>query len=294
MTELPGLVGGGQLGDIPHLRPLDATALFRRRAKRFRALAPGHSMGEALDLFARVAEAQAAALARLRISPNGRDLPASLPLDASRPPGPEWRQALSLVAGELAGAPMPGAAREALARLGRLGEAELDRLGARIAAGDFAGIDLAAAPFAAAGLQAHYAALAALVPPEAVERQPSGCPLCGSPPVAGLVLGDDKLRYLACSLCGSQWHHTRLKCSACGTTQGISYFSIEGDPGEVKAEACDACKGYVKLFYLEKRPAADPVADDLATLPLDLLVSEQGFGRVGPNLFLLPGAEAAA
>lgn len=291
MTELAGLVGGGQLGDIPHLRRLGVPALFRRRAERFRALAAGHAMGDALELFGRVAEAQAEAIARLGLSPNGRDLPAAMPLDASRPPGGEWRQALRLVAGALEGAPMPQAAREALARLGRLGEAELDRLGARLARGDFAGIDLAAASFAAAGLQAYYAALAALVPPEAVERSPSGCPLCGSPPVAGLVLGDDKLRYLACSLCGSQWHHTRLKCSHCGTTQGISYFSLEGDPGEVKAEACDACKGYVKLFYLEKRPAADPVADDLATLALDLLVSERGFGRIGPNLFLLPGAE---
>ncbi len=293
MTELPGLVGGGQLGDIPHLRPLDAAALFRRGAERFRALAAGHAMGDALELFARVADAQAAAIAELRLSPNGRDLPASLPLDASRPPGPEWREGLRLVAAELEGAPMPAEAREALARLGRLGERELDLLGARIAGGDFAGIDLAAAPFAAAGLQVHYAALAALIPPEVVERSPSGCPLCGSPPVAGLVLGDDKLRYLSCSLCSSQWHHTRLKCSHCGATKGISFFSLEGDPGEVKAEACDACKGYVKLFYLEKRPAADPVADDLATLPLDLLVSERGFGRIGPNLFLLPGAETA-
>ncbi len=293
MNELPGLVGGGQLGDIPHLRPLDPRALFRRRAGRFRALAPGHSMGDALELFGRVAEAQAAAVAGLRISPNGRELPASLPLDASRPPDAGWRRALRLVAGELEGAPMPGPAREALARLGRLGDAELDRLATLIAAGDFAGIDLAAAPFAAAGLQAWYAAMAGLIPPEAVERAPSGCPLCGSPPVAGLVLGDDKLRYLACSLCGSQWHHTRLKCSHCNTTKGLAYLALEGDPGEVKAEACGACKGYVKLFYLEKRPAADPVADDLATLPLDLLVAEQGFGRIGPNLFLLPGAETA-
>jgi FdhE protein len=291
VTELPGLVGGGHLGDIQYLRPLDAPDLFRRRAERFRAQAPGHPMGDALELFGRVAEAQAAALDRLRVSPNGRDLPATLPLDASRPPGGEWLQALRLVTGELERAPMPEAARQALTRLGRLGETELDRLGAQIARGDLAGVDVAAAPFVAAGLQAHYSALAALIPPEVVERSPSGCPLCGSPPVAGLILGDDKLRYLACSLCGSQWHHTRLKCSHCDTTQGISYFSIEGDAGEVKAEACDACKGYVKLLYLEKRPAADPVADDLATLPLDLLVSERGFGRIGPNLFLLPGAE---
>jgi FdhE protein len=40
----------------------------------------------------------------------------------------------------------------------------------------------------------------------------------------------------------------------------------------------------------DKDPLVDPVADDLATLPLDLLVDEAGYERSGPNLFLLGGA----
>jgi FdhE protein len=40
----------------------------------------------------------------------------------------------------------------------------------------------------------------------------------------------------------------------------------------------------------EKAPSVDPVADDLATLALDLLVDEAGYSRSGPNLLLLGGA----
>jgi FdhE protein len=43
-------------------------------------------------------------------------------------------------------------------------------------------------------------------------------------------------------------------------------------------------------FYQEKDPMLEPMADDLATLALDLLVDEQGFQRSGPNFLLHPGS----
>jgi FdhE protein len=49
-----------------------------------------------------------------------------------------------------------------------------------------------------------------------------------------------------------------------------------------------ACKSYLKIVYAEKA-AVDPVADDLATLALDILVDEAGYSRSGPNLLLVPG-----
>ena len=104
------------------------------------------------------------------------------------------------------------------------------------------------------------------------------------------MLGDDRLRYLTCSLCAAEWHLTRVMCATCRTTGGISYFSLEGDAGAVKAEACQQCRTYLKLFYLEKGPRAEAFADDVATLSLDLLMSEEGYARGGVNLFLLPGA----
>jgi len=60
-------------------------------------------------------------------------------------------------------------------------------------------------------------------------------------------------------------------------------------PGAVRAETCEACKSYLKIVYSEK-DAVDPVADDLATLALDILVDEAGYSRSGPNLLLAPGA----
>ncbi|HMX17540.1 MAG TPA: formate dehydrogenase accessory protein FdhE, partial [Rhodocyclaceae bacterium] len=55
-------------------------------------------------------------------------------------------------------------------------------------------------------------------------------------------------------------------------------------------ETCDDCHSYLKIVYQEKAPDADPVADDLATLALDILVYEAGYTRAGPNLLLVPGA----
>ena len=58
----------------------------------------------------------------------------------------------------------------------------------------------------------------------------------------------------------------------------------------MRAETCDDCHSYLKIVYQEKAPDADPVADDLATLALDILVDETGYTRAGPNLLLVPGA----
>ena len=119
------------------------------------------------------------------------------------------------------------------------------------------------------------------------------CPVCGSYPVASVVRiggAQQGLRYLVCSLCASEWHMVRVKCSACGSTRGISYLGIEGAGHAVKAECCDECRTYLKIFYLEQDTTLVPAADDLATLALDMLVDQQGYNRLGPNLLFLPGA----
>jgi FdhE protein len=146
------------------------------------------------------------------------------------------------------------------------------------------------APFVAAALQAYFAALAAELGDAPVDRSRRGCPVCGSPPVAGVVGGDDRVRHLACSLCGTEWHLPRIQCWDCRSTSGISYLSVEGEPG-LKAELCASCGAYLKLFYRERRPAAEPVADDVASLTLDLLAAQEGWARGGVNLFLLGGGD---
>ena len=57
----------------------------------------------------------------------------------------------------------------------------------------------------------------------------------------------------------------------------------------IRAETCPSCQGYLKLFYLEHDSRAEAVADDLASLDLDLRLSEEGHLRHAPNLLLAPG-----
>jgi len=286
VTEQRVGAAGGAPNDIPYLRPHPGAALFERRAARFRALAEGHAITDFLRLGAALSAAQAAASAAVSVRIGSEARAPRAPIAAAGVERGEWHAVLRLIAAELREAPMPAAARAGLAAAAALDPEALRSHAERVLLGDVASLDLAVAPFVCAALQVRYAALAAQIEPATVARAASGCPMCGALPVAGVVLGDDKLRYIACCLCGSQWHLPRVTCSRCGSTAGISYFSLEGRAEGVKAEACEACHGYLKLFYLEQRPGAEPLADDLATLPLDALVVERGYAKVGVNLLL--------
>ena len=48
-----------------------------------------------------------------------------------------------------------------------------------------------------------------------------------------------------------------------------------------------------KALYLEEAPQAEPVADDLATLSLDILVGDAGWQRARLNWYLMPQDEDA-
>ena len=95
---------------------------------------------------------------------------------------------------------------------------------------------------------------------------------------------------------------TRVQCTHCLATQGIHYQSLQpidqdqpaATKPAVEAETCDACHHYLKVVHLESDVHGEPVADDLATVTLDLLVSDAGFERHGVNLLLLFGDADAA
>ncbi len=286
---------GGQqaeLGDVPYLGLPDPSRLFRDRAARLHALAPGHAIGAYLELLGAVCSAQAAMVERGGAHAEAAGAAGERPLPYRSVTGGDLRAVLEALGDRLAHASMPDAAREILAGLPRRGEDALLALARSIGDGDLAPGELASAPFVAAALQVLLVPRAARVAPASVPRGGALCPLCGAAPVAGVVLGDEKLRYLACALCGCQWHLTRVTCAGCGSTGGISYLGLDGAGAGVKAETCESCRGYLKLFYLEERPGADPVADDAATYALDVLVAEQGYCRVGLNPMLLLGAGA--
>jgi FdhE protein len=151
--------------------------------------------------------------------------------------------------------------------------------------------DIAERVLVLAGLQVHISRLAARL--SATELKPvaeGACPVCGSPPMISAVVGwpnAQNSRYCTCPLCATMWNVVRIKCTLCSSTEGIGYHVIEGQPETVKAETCDKCGHYVKVLYQVKDPALDPLADDIATLDLDILLAGEGWKRGGRNPFLL-------
>jgi FdhE protein len=171
------------------------------------------------------------------------------------------------------------------------------------------GLDLGTAPLIAAALQLHWTRLVLhtqaeyggdrLAPFGRVD-DPLVCPCCGCRPTASVTrIGAEGSgwRYLACSLCSTEWHYVRIKCTHCEGTQGISFQSLLGqDDGDdeagesaVEVECCDPCRHYLKIVHMARDPHVEPMADDLASLTLDMLISEAGYQRHGVNLMLLFG-----
>jgi FdhE protein len=279
-------------GEVAPVRLPDPARTFEVRAARFQALAPGHAIGPYLELLGSLAAAQALACRSMPVTLDGPELLSPVPLLANDwVRSSAWRHALDRIVGQVRQAPAPHETAESLSRLERMPAADLEDAATAVLERATAA-DPAVSAFVAAALEVYWTTLAALVPPGLFARDGgSRCPVCGSPPVAGIVLGDRPLRYLTCSLCAAEWYLPRLTCAHCGSTADLSYYLVDGTPPGIKAEACARCRHYLKLLYLEHLPAADPVADDVASVALDLLMGEEGFARAGVNPFLLPGRE---
>lgn len=276
--------------------------LFSRRAERLRLLSKGHPLGDYLVFLSFLADTQQVALNQFpSLSLPGAKEQAlcreqGAPLLAARSwfRNPAWRAGLTTILRQMQVAAIPSAAHEAAAGLRQAGEVGLEETADRIVAGELAGISPQELPFVAAALQVYWAHMASSLKEDSFGRLEQGglCPVCGSYPSVGIVRSngaEQGLRYLSCSLCSSQWHMVRLKCSSCESTGGIDYHILEGSNGSVKAESCGDCSSYLKLLYLGKDPQMEAMADDLATLSLDMLMDKEGKARGGPNLFFHPG-----
>jgi FdhE protein len=288
-------------GGLPELR-LPERHVFETRAARLEALAAGHALGDYLRFLARLARAQQAALTLMR----GVLLPDTECLAQCREHGmpplgaqawtrsPLWRAVLRQILAELAAAELPAPARMAIGQLQEQDDAGLEHLADRLLAGDYAGLDRASAPLIAAALQVYWLHMATSLGSAAFAPLPTShlCPVCGSEPVASVVRiggAEQGLRYLHCSLCNAEWHAVRIKCVYCDSTKGISYYGIEGGSPAIKAEHCKQCASYLKILYMEKDSGVEAVADDVASLALDVLMAESGFGRNGVNPYLIGG-----
>lgn len=205
-----------------------------------------------------------------------------------------WRAALGRILEAIDTAVLPQPAKEARDALAMAGERQLEGLADRFLGGELGEAEAAQGVFVAAALQVAWTRMAALLDGEDLqsgESESGLCPVCGSPAIAGTIApGGTKFghRHLHCSLCATAWRYVRVRCVHCGSTEKVSFRQIAGT-SYLRAECCESCHGYSKVFYLEKARPVEPLADDLASLALDVLVGEEGFSRA-PNPFLLSGS----
>jgi FdhE protein len=290
----------GRAAAEEYFRPPRLPHLFEARAARLRALSADHPLKAFLDFIAGLADLQAkltrepGAPSPSLVSPErmATALEHQMPLLdlSSWRPTAAYLSAIRRIVNEVPLGDLPEESRNTAARLSKASDDQLGALATAVVTRTVSSAAAGEAVFAVAALQTEFASHAAQLDPRNVKPLEAAglCPACGSPPVAGIVVADQAYgkRFLRCSLCCSAWNHVRVNCIVCGDEKKIAYQEIEGGNGAVKAETCDACGSYSKLFYAEKDNDADAFADDLASFGLDILVSETGWKRHAPNPFL--------
>jgi FdhE protein len=289
----------GEVSSPPFARLPEPERMFARRAERLQVLAVGHALGGYLNFLAGLAGAQHAVQDGLPavVLPDAEALSRARefgmpPLDRNRfTADAAFEATLGRFVALAATIDMPEAACAALRRLEAADAGNQAHMLAAVL-GDAIPVEaIAEHVFVASALEVHFARLAAGLDAKALVPVGDGaCPSCGGPPVTSLVVGwqgAHGARFCACALCATLWNYVRIKCTVCGSTKGIGYKEVDGGPGTIKAETCDACRTYVKVLHQTKDPGLEPIADDVASLGLDLLVREEGFRRGGVNPFLV-------
>lgn len=284
----------------------DPSRRFAATAQRLEQFAEGHPMESWLRFMAMLSWAQDAVTTTLNTGVALDEQVVTRAVEARLPPlaadghprDASWRDALLLLLERIDGNGLPPPAREAISRLRSADDDALETVADRFLRGVLPASDAGVAVFVAAALQVYFTGSAARLKAQDLRllEERSLCPCCGSPSVAGVITATGVTpgtRFLYCSLCSSAWNHVRAVCITCNGTRHLSLQSIEGDEGVIKAETCDDCHTYAKLFYQVKDTRLDPYADDLASLGLDILVAEAGFARHAPNPLLLVGSGQA-
>lgn len=302
---------------IPYLHLPVRAEVFSSRETRLREKAAAHPMRDFLLFVAEVARAQHQLLQHYPTVqlPDEDQLVADA--HAVRPPLPatswkrdsQWRTALHSMLDALHPRLNGNPAQASVEALQKMSAQELELQADRLLNNIMFGLDIATAPLIAAGLQTYWTHMA-IATQEAHAKDkvsPFGrvndvvhCPCCGSLPTASIarIDGEGNYRYLHCSLCSTQWHMVRIKCTHCESTKGIHYHALQAadddSPAQankhaVEVETCDECHHYLKIVRMDRDMSIEPTADDLASLTLDLLISDAGYQRHGVNLMLLFG-----
>lgn len=296
LTPDPSMIGGVAKTPLVHLP--DPAALFTARAERLAFLA-GHSanLSGYLRFLSAISRAQA-------------ELAAELP--AVPPPAADWvalaresrmpqidRHHLKAAMPEVLAAflpkldeiAMPDPSRLALSAVKGATADERDWLVSNVLKDQIPEDSTAPHLFVAAAVQIHAARHATALDPEALVPIRTGiCPACGGRPSVSMVtenMGAEGTRYAVCSCCQTLWNEVRIKCLCCASTAAISYRSVETDDAVIKAEICGDCGHWLKILYQNRNASLEQVADDVASLGLDLMMTATTWKRGGFNPFLM-------
>jgi FdhE protein len=144
--------------------------------------------------------------------------------------------------------------------------------------------------FARAFLQPYAAALRVRSSLRWTGPAPSACPYCKRKPSVGILrpMGDGGLRSLVCSLCLAEWEFRKIVCPGCGEEDHakLPVYTAE-ELRHVRAEACESCRTYIKTVDMTTGGLAEPLVDEMASIPLDVWVQEQGYAKLQRNVLQL-------
>jgi FdhE protein len=289
----------GEVADPPFAVLPDPGRVFLARSERFAALAPGHDLEPYLRLLSQITRAQHDILADLpepTLPPWER---LALAHENIMPPISTGQIALDETADRtfeallkaLAAVDLADTSRAALVAVDNAGPDARRLMMQAIILDEIPGDAVAEHVLAAAAVQVLFTRLASRLESETLQRVADGaCPSCGGAPVASAIVGWEGAhgtRFCTCSICATQWNVVRIKCLVCSSEKGIAYHSLEGGQDTVMGETCEACDSYVKMLHQHKDGALDPIADDVASLALDLTLTKEGWTRASVNPFLM-------
>ena len=281
----------------PELLFANPKNLYSRRAKRLRELAKENPFSEYIEFAANLVDIQLELLVSRPIANYSEKITACVKLTQGDKPlnsknfqrSDEWRELLLAIIEKF----KPYANDTILPTLEWLEKAsssELESLADHVLNENYEQVSADKAVFIWSALSLYWVQLAQQLPrnTRAEVGHKQMCPVCNSAPVASVIhFGEAQgLRYLHCSLCESEWHVVRAKCTNCDETGKLDYWSLDSMEAAVKAESCGDCHSYLKVLYQDKDVNVEPVADDLATLFLDLEMEQKGLSRSGLNPFL--------
>ncbi|MBN9277369.1 MAG: formate dehydrogenase accessory protein FdhE [Hyphomicrobium sp.] len=289
----------GEVANPPFAVLPDPGRVFLVRSERFAALAPGHQLEPYLHLLSQITRAQHDILGELPepVLPSPERL--ALARDNTMPPISTGQIALDETADRtfdallkaLAAADLAETSRTALEVVEKAGPDGRRNMMQAVILDEIPGNAIAEHVLAAAAVQVLFTRLAARLDVESLKRVADGaCPSCGGAPVASAVVGWEGAhgtRFCTCSICATQWNVVRIKCLVCSSEKGIAYHSLEGGQETVMGETCEACDSYVKMLHQHKDPSLEPIADDVASLALDLTLTKEGWTRASVNPFLM-------